>query len=113
MRIQHNIMAMNAYRNYNNSTALSKNLEKLSSGYKINRAGDEEILERWQSKNGVTITNKEDMDIDSLFYDMSRRVSAVSSLEIENQRYVGQSYRKVRSPNIRELEVYSEEVDEE
>ncbi len=42
MRIQHNIMAMNAYRNYNNnSSALSKNLEKLSSGYKINRAGDD------------------------------------------------------------------------
>ena len=35
-------MAMNAYRNYNNNTsALSKNLEKLSSGYKINRAGDD------------------------------------------------------------------------
>jgi len=33
---------MNAYRNYNNNTgALSKNLEKLSSGYKINRAGDD------------------------------------------------------------------------
>ena len=31
----------------------------------INRSGDEEIMERWQSKNGVTITNKEDMDIDS------------------------------------------------
>ena len=42
MRIQHNIMAMNAYRNFNNNTsALSKNLEKLSSGYKINRAGDD------------------------------------------------------------------------
>ena len=42
MRIQHNIMAMNAYRNYNNNTsALSANLEKLSSGYKINRAGDD------------------------------------------------------------------------
>jgi flagellin len=42
MRIQHNIMSMNAYRNYNNNTsALSKNLEKLSSGYKINRAGDD------------------------------------------------------------------------
>ena len=42
MRIQHNIMAMNAYRNYNNNTSsLSKNLEKLSSGYKINRAGDD------------------------------------------------------------------------
>jgi flagellin len=33
---------MNSYRNYNNNTsALSKNLEKLSSGYKINRAGDD------------------------------------------------------------------------
>ncbi len=42
MRIQHNIMSMNAYRNYNNNaSALSKNLEKLSSGYKINRAGDD------------------------------------------------------------------------
>ena len=42
MRIQHNIMAMNSYRNYSsNTSALSKNLEKLSSGYKINRAGDD------------------------------------------------------------------------
>ncbi len=42
MRIQHNVMAMNAYRNYsNNTSALSKNLERLSSGYKINRAGDD------------------------------------------------------------------------
>ena len=42
MRIQHNIMAMNSYRNYNNNTkALAGNLEKLSSGYKINRAGDD------------------------------------------------------------------------
>ena len=31
----------------------------------INRSGDEEIMNRWQSKNGVTITKKEDMDIDS------------------------------------------------
>ncbi|MEA4933505.1 MAG: flagellin, partial [Lawsonibacter sp.] len=42
MRIQHNIAAMNAYRNYSsNSSAVAKNLEKLSSGYKINRAGDD------------------------------------------------------------------------
>ena len=42
MRIQHNIPAMSSYRNYtNNTNALSKNLEKLSSGYKINRAGDD------------------------------------------------------------------------
>lgn len=41
MVIQHNIAAINSYRNLGtNQSALNKNLEKLSSGYKINRAGD-------------------------------------------------------------------------
>ncbi len=31
----------------------------------INRSGDEEIMDRWEEKNGVTFTAKEDMDIDS------------------------------------------------
>ncbi len=42
MRINNNIMAMNTYRQLtigNNST--SKSMEKLSSGYRINRAGDD------------------------------------------------------------------------
>ena len=42
MVIQHNIAAINSYRNLStNQSALSKNLEKLSSGYRINRAGDD------------------------------------------------------------------------
>jgi len=42
MIIQHNIMALNAHRQLGgNNTAVSKNLEKLSSGFKINRAGDD------------------------------------------------------------------------
>ncbi len=42
MQIQHNISAINSYRNLGvNQSALNKNLEKLSSGYKINRAGDD------------------------------------------------------------------------
>ncbi|RPJ96821.1 flagellin [Rummeliibacillus sp. TYF005] len=42
MRIQHNIAALNTHRNLAaNTTAASKNLEKLSSGFKINRAGDD------------------------------------------------------------------------
>ena len=42
MRIQHNIAALNSYsRLGNNNSAISKNLEKLSSGYRINRAGDD------------------------------------------------------------------------
>ena len=42
MVIQHNIAAINSYRNLSiNQNALSKNLEKLFSGYRINRAGDD------------------------------------------------------------------------
>lgn len=41
MIIKHNIPAMNSFRNLkNNQKAISGNLEKLSSGYQINRAGD-------------------------------------------------------------------------
>ncbi|MCG0275609.1 MAG: flagellin [Thermosediminibacteraceae bacterium] len=42
MRINHNISALNAYRQLTvNNTAMQKSLEKLSSGYRINRAGDD------------------------------------------------------------------------
>ncbi|WP_313187972.1 flagellin N-terminal helical domain-containing protein [Lacrimispora sp.] len=42
MRIQHNIAAINAHRQLGgNNTAVAKNLEKLSSGYRVNRAGDD------------------------------------------------------------------------
>ena len=42
MRIQHNISALNTHRNLTfNNTQSGKNLEKLSSGYKVNRAGDD------------------------------------------------------------------------
>lgn len=42
MRIQNNISAMNAHRHLStNNSSLSSNLEKLSSGYAINRAADD------------------------------------------------------------------------
>ncbi len=42
MRIQHNIAALNTHRNLGmNQASAAKNLEKLSSGFKINRAGDD------------------------------------------------------------------------
>ncbi len=42
MRIQHNINALNSLRQLGmNNTNTGKNIEKLSSGYKINRAGDD------------------------------------------------------------------------
>ncbi|MGQ5394810.1 flagellin N-terminal helical domain-containing protein [Paenibacillus sp. M.A.Huq-84] len=42
MRINHNLAAMNTHRQLTNNTAgTNKSLEKLSSGYRINRAGDD------------------------------------------------------------------------
>lgn len=42
MRINHNIAALNTYRQLSTNTSnTSKSLEKLSSGLKINRAGDD------------------------------------------------------------------------
>ncbi|RHQ12846.1 C4-dicarboxylate ABC transporter [Lachnospiraceae bacterium AM48-27BH] len=53
----------------------------------INRAGDEEIMERWSSSNGVTITPYEDMDIDS-FKQAVEGVDTWYQQELEKQGYM-------------------------
>ena len=68
MQIQHNIQAINSGRNLAiNNSNLAKNLEKLSSGYRINRAGDDAaglaISEQMRSQiNGLNqaATNAQD-----------------------------------------------------
>ena len=72
MRIQHNISALNTHRNlaFNNAQA-SKNLEKLSSGYKINRAGDDAaglaISEKMRGQiRGLDMATKNSQDAISL-----------------------------------------------
>ena len=52
----------------------------------INRSGDEEIMDRWAKKNGVTITQKEDMDIDS-FKEAVDGVDRWFVEELKNQGY--------------------------
>ena len=52
----------------------------------INRAGDDEIMNRWQNENGVTITNYEDMDIDS-FKQAVDGVDEWYQKELEGQGY--------------------------
>ncbi|MEL7649275.1 MAG: flagellin [Sedimentibacter sp.] len=64
MRIQHNINALNSLRQLgNNNSASGKNLEKLSSGYRINRAGDDAaglaISEKMRGQiNGLEMASK-------------------------------------------------------
>ncbi|WP_020189190.1 flagellin [Kurthia sp. Dielmo] len=72
MRIQHNIAALNTHRNLGmNNAAASKNLEKLSSGYQINRAGDDAaglaISEKMRGQiSGLNMASKNSQDSISL-----------------------------------------------
>ena len=67
MRINHNIAAMNTYGKLTaNNSATAKSLEKLSSGLKINRAGDnaaglaisEKMRAQVRGLDQATITHK-------------------------------------------------------
>ncbi len=64
MRINNNIMAMNTHRQLGiNTMAGAKSLEKLSSGYRINRAGDDaaglSISEKMRSQiRGLKMASK-------------------------------------------------------
>jgi flagellin len=72
LRIQNNIAAINAHRNLTISDAgLSKSLERLSSGYRINRAGDDAA--------GLAISQAFRADIAS-FKVASRNTSEATSL---------------------------------
>lgn len=72
MRINHNIQALNAYRNLNNTAnATSKSLEKLSSGLRINRAADDAaglaISEKMRSQiRGLEMAERNSLDAISL-----------------------------------------------
>ncbi len=68
MRINHNITAMNAYRNsVQTNERVSKTMEKLSSGQRINRAGDDAaglaISEKMRGQiRGLTMATKNAQD---------------------------------------------------
>ncbi|MEK4522925.1 flagellin [Psychrobacillus sp. FSL W7-1493] len=72
MRIQHNISALNTHRNLTaNQGSSAKNLEKLSSGFKINRAGDDAaglaISEKMRGQiRGLDMATKNSQDSISL-----------------------------------------------
>jgi len=86
MRIQHNIMALNAHRNSGvNQTAVSKNMEKLSSGYRINRAGDDaaglSISEKMRGQiRGLTQASRNAQDGISFIQTAEGALNEVSSM---------------------------------
>lgn len=72
MRINNNIMALNTHRQYGvNNSKIAKSTEKLSSGYRINRAGDDAaglaISEKMRAQiRGLNMASKNSQDAISL-----------------------------------------------
>lgn len=123
MRIQHNIMAMNSYRNYTNNTkAVSKNLEKLSSGYRINRAGDDAaglaISEKMRAQiTGLKTAEKNAKDGISLVQTAEGALTEVHSMlnrmaELADQSANGTYDNEVDRANLqKEVSALNTEID--
>lgn len=86
MRINHNIQALNAYRNLAaNQANASKNLEKLSSGLRINRAADDAaglaISEKMRSQiRGLQMAERNALDAISLIQTAEGALNEVHSI---------------------------------
>lgn len=86
MKINNNIQALNAYRNlYQNQSATSKNLERLSSGLRINRAADDAaglaISEKMRSQiRGLKQAERNSLDGISLMQTAEGAMTEVHSM---------------------------------
>jgi flagellin len=86
MKINHNIQALNAYRNLAaNQFNISKNLEKLSSGLRINRAADDAaglaISEKMRSQiRGLEMAERNALDAISLLQTAEGALNEVHSI---------------------------------
>ncbi len=86
MRIQNNIMALNTHRQYGiNNNAVSKSAEKLSSGYRVNRAGDDAaglaISEKMRAQvRGLNMASKNSQDAVSLVQTAEGALQEVHSM---------------------------------
>lgn len=88
MRINHNIEALNAYRQLSrNHLNVSKNLERLSSGLRINRAADDaaglSISEKMRSQiRGLAMAERNALDGVSMIQTAEGALSSVSDMLI-------------------------------
>ena len=123
MRIQHNIAALNSYRQLgSNNGSVSKNLEKLSSGYRINRAGDDAaglaISEKMRAQiTGLETASKNANDGISLVQTAEGALTEVHSMlnrmvELAEQSANGTYQDSVDRENLqKEVKSLKEEVD--
>ncbi|MEF9983231.1 MAG: flagellin [Oscillospiraceae bacterium] len=123
MRIQHNITALNAHNKLGvNQNSSSKNLEKLSSGFRINRAGDDAaglaISEKMRGQiRGLDMANKNAQDGISLIQTAEGGLNETHSIlqrmrELAVQSSNGTYKNEVDRQNIdKEIGALKSEVD--
>ncbi|RKD35275.1 flagellin Hag [Lacrimispora algidixylanolytica] len=123
MRIQHNIAALNSYKNLSsNNNTVSKSLEKLSSGYRINRAGDDAaglaISEKMRAQiTGLETASKNANDGISLIQTAEGSLTEVHSMlnrmvELAQQSANGTYEDSVDRGNLQqEFDALSTEID--
>ncbi len=122
MRIQHNITALNSHRNLsNNNSSLTKNLEKLSSGYRINRAGDDAaglaISEKMRAQiTGLQTAQKNSEDGVSLVQTAEGALTEVHSMlnrmvELATQSANGTYSSANRAEMQKEVKALQDEID--
>lgn len=118
MIIQHNISALNAYNKLSgNNKALAANLQKLSSGYKINKAGDDAaglaVSEKMRAQiTGLEVAQKNSLDGISLVQTAEGALTEVHSMlnrmvELSSQSANGtydKSNREKLQAEIKQLE---------
>ena len=86
MRIVNNITALNAHRQYGlNNRNIGKNVEKLSSGYRVNRAADDAaglaISEKMRSQiRGLNMASKNSQDAVSLVQTAEGGMQAIQNI---------------------------------
>ncbi len=123
MRIANNITAMNTHRMYTgNNNAITKSAEKLSSGYRINRAGDDAaglaISEKMRAQiRGLNMASKNSQDANSLIQTAEGALQEVHSMlqrmnELANQSATGTNQDFDRSQISAEFDQLKNEIDD-
>lgn len=123
MRIANNIMAMNTHRQYTiNNSNVSKSSEKLSSGYRINRAGDDAaglaISEKMRAQvRGLNMASKNSQDAIALVQTAEGALQEVHSMlqrmnELAVQSSTGTNESFDRSAIAAEFDQLKDEIDQ-
>ena len=113
MRINNNIMALNTHRQLSiNNTNTAKSLEKLSSGYRINRAGDDAaglaISEKMRAQiRGLNMASKNAQDGISLIQTAEGALTEVHAI-LQRMRELA-----VQSANDTNVEIDRNEIQKE